>query len=253
MRPQIDAIQRAGFRASRPGHRAIFETFQDAEDEYVQKPLSVYDNVLAWKALNDLASAGETPRSGRCRKRSPGAGRGAQGVDPEIWTCGHGAVGAGGAIFAATVSAAAADFMDVPAGLAVEAVLIWASSRRTIRGSAPYLRLAATSAHYAFSYADKAWGLPGSYRRNPFTTSWSVADHLRRKAGRARALKVLTVRACGTAERPRKGSSRRPAQPDQGPAAPSWLRPPADVATLRFGAQFCTDRNLCRPTSSPAD
>jgi hypothetical protein len=32
--------------------------------------------------------------------------------------------------------------------------------------------------------------LPGSYRL-PFTTSWEVADHLRLKAGRARALMIL--------------------------------------------------------------
>ena len=44
------------------------------------------------------------------------------------------------------------------------------------------------STHYPYSYADKPWGLPGSYRV-PFTTSWSVADHLRLKAGRAQALK----------------------------------------------------------------
>ena len=34
----------------------LYETFQDAEDEYVQKPFSIYDNVLTWKALNDLAA-----------------------------------------------------------------------------------------------------------------------------------------------------------------------------------------------------
>jgi len=47
------------------------------------------------------------------------------------------------------------------------------------------------SAHYTYSYADKPYGLPGSYRV-PFTTSWSVADHLRLKAGRAKALKVVS-------------------------------------------------------------
>jgi GH15 family glucan-1,4-alpha-glucosidase len=47
------------------------------------------------------------------------------------------------------------------------------------------------SKNYPFSYFDKPWGLPGSYRL-PFTTSWSVADHLRLKRGRGEALKVLT-------------------------------------------------------------
>ena len=47
------------------------------------------------------------------------------------------------------------------------------------------------SAQYQYSYAGQPYGLPGSYRL-PFTTSWSVADHLRLKAGQAKALKILT-------------------------------------------------------------
>jgi meiotically up-regulated gene 157 (Mug157) protein len=46
------------------------------------------------------------------------------------------------------------------------------------------------SSHHPYSYADQPYGLPGSYRL-PFTTSWEVADHLRLKAGRAQALKIL--------------------------------------------------------------
>jgi meiotically up-regulated gene 157 (Mug157) protein len=46
------------------------------------------------------------------------------------------------------------------------------------------------SKSYAYSYSDESFGLPGSYRL-PFTTSWSVADHLKLKLGRAQALKIL--------------------------------------------------------------
>jgi meiotically up-regulated gene 157 (Mug157) protein len=46
------------------------------------------------------------------------------------------------------------------------------------------------SSDYTFSNADQPYGLPGSYRL-PFTTSWSVADHLRLKAGRELAAKIL--------------------------------------------------------------
>ena len=46
------------------------------------------------------------------------------------------------------------------------------------------------SAQYQYSYSDQPYGLPGSYRL-PFTTSWEVADHLRLKAGRVQALKIL--------------------------------------------------------------
>ena len=46
------------------------------------------------------------------------------------------------------------------------------------------------SGNYQYSYSDKPYGLPGSYRLL-FTTSWSIADHLSLTAGREQALKVL--------------------------------------------------------------
>jgi hypothetical protein len=46
------------------------------------------------------------------------------------------------------------------------------------------------SPNYEWSYSDQRFGLPGSYRL-PFTTSWSVADHLRLKVGNDKAMKVL--------------------------------------------------------------
>jgi len=46
------------------------------------------------------------------------------------------------------------------------------------------------SKNYQYSYFGEPYGLPGSYRL-PFTTSWTVADHLRLARGRALALKIL--------------------------------------------------------------
>ena len=46
------------------------------------------------------------------------------------------------------------------------------------------------SAHYKYSYADRPYGLPGSYRL-PFTTSWMIADELQLKHARERAEKIL--------------------------------------------------------------
>jgi meiotically up-regulated gene 157 (Mug157) protein len=46
------------------------------------------------------------------------------------------------------------------------------------------------SPRYQYSYSQEPFGLPGSYRL-PFTTSWSVADHLMLKRGREQALKIL--------------------------------------------------------------
>ena len=87
------------------------------------------------------------------------------------------------------MSATAADFVDVPPGslLKLPGLGFVAEDDPLFVRTYAWLH----SAHYPFSYSDKPFGLPGSYRL-PFTTSWSVADHLRLKAGKAQALKVLT-------------------------------------------------------------
>jgi hypothetical protein len=180
--PQIDAIKRRLF-ALRDPVTGLYETFQDAEDEYVRKPFSVYDNVLTWKALNDLAALD--------KRKGPNLRARAAALKAAILKYGvrSGAEGAGGPIFAATVSTAGADFMDVPPGS-----LLKLPHLGFIREDDPLFVRTYNwlhSAHYPYSYADQPWGLPGSYRL-PFTTSWSVADHLRLRAGRPKALKVLT-------------------------------------------------------------
>jgi uncharacterized protein len=180
--PEIDTIRRRLFGLRDPA-TGLYETFQDAEDEYVQKPFSIYDNVLTWKALNDLAAL-DKPNAADLRAR-------AASLKAAIMKSGvrSGAEGAGGPIFAASVSATEADFMDVPPGS-----LLKLPDLGFIAEDDPlFVRTYAWlhSAHYPYGYADQPWGLPGSYRV-PFTTSWSVADHLRLKAGRAKALKVLT-------------------------------------------------------------
>ena len=179
---EIDAIQRRLFALRDPA-TGLYETFQDAEDEYVQKPFSVYDNVLAWKALNDLAQL-DRSRGGDFRAR-------AASLKSAILKYGlrSGAIGAGGPIFAASVSASAADFMDVPPGSLLKLPYLGFISEDDPRFVRTYDWL--HSSHYSYSYADQSWGLPGSYRL-PFTTSWSVADHLRSEGRPGKALKVLT-------------------------------------------------------------
>jgi hypothetical protein len=180
--PEIATIERRIFAQQDPA-TGLYETFQDAEDEYVQKPFSVYDNVLTWKALDDLAAMRKGDRA-ELRAR-------ASALKAAIMKYGvrSGAEGAGGPIFAATVSATDADFMDVPPGSLLKLPFLGFVSQDDPLFVRTYNWL--HSAHYQYSYADQPFGLPGSYRL-PFTTSWSVADHLRLKAGRARALKVLT-------------------------------------------------------------
>jgi hypothetical protein len=177
---QVDAIERQLSARSDPA-TGLYETFQDAEDEYVRKPFSVYDNVLTWKALNDLAAL-----EGRDDLRAR-----ASALKAAIMKFGvrSGAPGASGPIFAATVSVTEADFMDVPPGslLKLPQLGFIAENDPLFVRTYDWLH----SKHYPFSHADQPWGLPGSYRV-PFTTSWSVEDHLRLKAGRTKALKVLT-------------------------------------------------------------
>lgn len=178
--PQIGMIERR-LMAMRDPATGLYETFQDAEDEYVQKPFSVYDNVLTWKALNDLAAL---------QKRDDLRARAAE-LKAAILKYGvrSGAEGADGPIFAATVSATSGDFMDVPPGSLLKLPYLGFISEDDPLFVRTYNWL--HSAHYRYSYAGQPYGLPGSYRL-PFTTSWSVADHLRLNVGQKKALKVLT-------------------------------------------------------------
>jgi hypothetical protein len=178
--PQIATIERR-LSALRDPATGLYETFQDAEDEYVRKPFSVYDNVLAWKALSDLAALEkrEDLRAAAAALKSAIMKYGVR----------SGAEGADGPIFAATVSATDGDFMDVPPGSLLKLPYLGFISEDDPLFVRTYNWL--HSAHYQYSYAGQPYGLPGSYRL-PFTTSWSVADHLRLKAGQAKALKILT-------------------------------------------------------------
>lgn len=226
--PQIATIERR-LAAVRDPATGLYETFQDAQDEYVRKPFSVYDNVLTWKALNDLAAL---DRSGGGELRAQAAA-----LKAAIMKYGvrDGAPGAGGPIFAATVSATAADFMDVPPGSLLK--LPWL---RFIAEDDPLFVRTYNwlhSAHYEYSYSDKPYGLPGSYRL-PFTTSWSVADHLRLKAGRAQALKVLTESAWDGGIIT-EGVKPETGQPDQAGRA---FATAAGYVGHEICAQFCIDR-----------
>jgi hypothetical protein len=165
----------------------LYETFQDSQDEYVRKPFSIYDNVLTWKALGDLAKiAALERRSQEAANLTLEAAK----LKRAIYRYGvlDGAPGAGGPIFAVNATTAGGDFADVPPGslMKLPALGFISEDDPLFRRTYAWLH----SAHYAYGYADQLYGLPGSYRL-PFTTSWEVADHLRLKAGRAQALKIL--------------------------------------------------------------
>jgi hypothetical protein len=231
--PQIATIKRRLFALRDPA-TGLYETFQDAEDEYVQKPFSVYDNVLTWKALNDLASLDRREAADlRARAAALKAAIMKYGVR-------SGAEGAGGPIFAASVSATGADFMDVPPGslLKLPALGFIAEDDPLFVRTYDWLH----SAHYPYSYAGQPWGLPGSYRV-PFTTSWSVADHLRLNASRAKALKIVTgsVWDGGIITEGVKPESGIPDQQGRGFATA------AGYVAHTICEQYCTDRKSAPP------
>ena len=93
------------------------------------------------------------------------------------------------------------------------------------------------STHYAYSYAGQPFGLPGSYRLT-FTTSWAVADHLRLKAGRAQALKILK-QARGTAGSSPRASSPTPALPTRQGLA---FATAAGYVAHTICEEYCIDR-----------
>ncbi|MBV9528805.1 glycoside hydrolase family 125 protein [Sphingomonas sp.] len=174
-------------QAQRDPATGLYATFQDSQDEYLKKPFNVYDNVLTWRALRDLAEiAARDHRPRDARALTSDAAR----LSAAIHRYGirDGALGAGGPIFAATVDIANADFVDIPPGSLMKLPALGFVSEQdpVFRRTYDWLH----SRNYQYSYFDQPYGLPGSYRL-PFTTSWEVADHLRLNAGRAQALKVL--------------------------------------------------------------
>lgn len=174
-------------RAERDPGTGLFATFQDSQDEYLKKPFNIYDNVLTWRALRDLAGIAGREHNERAQIELTAE---AAHLFAAIHRYGvrDGAPAASGPIFAATVDANSADFVDIPPGslMKLPALGFIGEDDPLFRRTYAWLH----SPHYQYSYSNQPYGLPGSYRL-PFTTSWEVADHLRLKAGRAQALKIL--------------------------------------------------------------
>ncbi len=175
--------------AQRDKTTGLFETFQDAQDEYIRKPFSVYDNVLTWKALTNLSEMAAEEKDSKSASAFLAE---AAALKSAILHYGArpGAPGAAGPIFAANVDAVSGDFIDVPPGSLMKLPYLGFIDETDPLFVRTYDWL--HSANHPYSFSGQAYGLPGSYRL-PFTTSWVVADHLRLRAGRAQALKILTA------------------------------------------------------------
>ena len=165
----------------------LYSSLQDSQDEYQKLPFLIYDNVLSWRAALDLAALFERMNdraSGQAMTKRAEALRAAimkYGVSDK-------APRAGGPIFASATDGKTALFTDIPPGslLRLPALGFVSEDDPVFVRTYEWLH----SANNKYSYSDRAYGLPGSYRL-PITTSWSVADHLLLTRGRELALKVL--------------------------------------------------------------
>lgn len=165
----------------------LYSTLQDAQDEYEKPPFITYDNVLVWRTFLDAASLfdrlHDASRAGEMTERA------AHLRTAILAHCiSSQAPGAGGTIFISATDGHQDVFADVPPGSLLKLPVLGfvAETDPVFQRTYRWLH----SGNYPYSYAGLAYGLPGSYRL-PFTTSWSVADHLALSEGREQAWKVL--------------------------------------------------------------
>jgi len=168
----------------------LYSSLQDAQDEFQKLPFITYDNVLTWRALADLAVI-----LGRLKDPTAGeAARQAAALRAAIMahTIVSDVPGAAGAIFASATDGRQFVETEIPPGSLMKLPLLG-----FIREDDPLFRRTYDwlhSSYYKYSYADRPYGLPGSYRL-PFTTSWMIADELRLKRSRERAERILLASA----------------------------------------------------------
>ena len=165
----------------------LYSTLQDAQDEYQKAPFSTYDNVLVWKTFLDAGTLYEKLQDAAAAKEM--TARAAALRKAILAHCvSSNASGATGTIFVSATDGKNPVFADVPPGSLMKLPILGFVPEADPVFERTYSWL--HSSAYKYSYANQPYGLPGSYRL-PFTTSWSVADHLALSEGRAQALKVL--------------------------------------------------------------
>ena len=165
----------------------LYSSLQDSQDEYQKLPFLTYDNVLSWRAMLGLAQLFERMKDAA---NAADLKRRADALQQAILkdTVSGGAPGASDTIFASATDGKNFLFTDIPPGSLMKLPTLGFVPQDDPRFIRTYEWL--HSKNYPYSYFDRPFGLPGSYRL-PFTTSWTVADELRLDRGRERALKIL--------------------------------------------------------------
>jgi hypothetical protein len=166
----------------------LYSSLQDPQDEYQKLPFVTFDNVLVWKALLDLGSLYERLQDmANARQMTQRATALREAILEHAIA--SGAPGADGPVFTCATDGQTAVFADVPPGSLLKLPALGFVPETDPVFARTY-RWLHSSSGYKYSYAGQPYGLPGSYRL-PFTTSWSLADHLRLAEGRDQAWKVL--------------------------------------------------------------
>jgi hypothetical protein len=165
----------------------LYSSLQDSQDEYQKLSFLTYDNVLVWRAMLDLAGLLDRmkdPAGASAMKQRATALRAAI----LKYSISDQAPGAAGSIFASATDGKTSAFTDIPPGslLRLPALGFIPENDPVFVRTYDWLH----SKNYRYSYSERAYGLPGSYRL-PITTSWSVADHLLLTRGREQALRIL--------------------------------------------------------------
>jgi hypothetical protein len=165
----------------------LYSSLQDSQDEYQKRSFLTYDNVLTWRAFLDLSALLARLKDVDGAKNLT---QRADALKAAIlrYEVASGAPGADGPIFAAATDGQNPLFVDIPPGSLLKLPALGFVDENDPVFARTYAWL--HSKNYEFSYSDRPYGLPGSYRL-PITTSWSVADHLLLQRGRAQALKIL--------------------------------------------------------------
>jgi uncharacterized protein len=173
--------------AAHRGREGLYWTEQDSQDENRVELYETYDNALVWRALEDAAdiyrALGDTARATRLLKE-------AADLHAAVmrWLVVSGAPGATGPTFAFGWDGTRYTFDDVPPGSILKLPILGFVPENDPVFHRTYQWLHSTN--FKYSSAGLPFGLPGSYRL-PYTTCWSIADHLRLEEGRAMALKIL--------------------------------------------------------------
>lgn len=162
----------------------LYESMQDAQDEYQKRPFITYDNVLVWRAFTDLAALRHDLGD---RERARAAASRAESLRQAIFA--HTLTGSGtDRRFVSATDGHDNAETDIPPGSLLTLPSLGFVAETDPRFVATYGWLHSDA--YRYGYADTPYGLPGSYRL-PFTSVWTLAAELGLQRGRERALTIL--------------------------------------------------------------